>query len=659
MVTVNPLPQKPVIVANGPTEFCVGGSVVLTSSVATTYQWYKDGLAQVAQNNQTYTATKNGFYVVVVTAGNGCNSPKSNGITVKTNALPAKPKITINTPPTFCNGDSVVLRSNATSGNQWYKDGLAIAGATSTSYTAKTSGVYYLITSNSSGCFSIKSLDLIVTVNPVPPTATITASGATTLCLGNSVDLSSSALAGNQWYRDGTIITGANSNIYTANLPGSYTVKVANNTGCTSGLSNALPVKVNAIPDIPAIAVNGPTTFCAGKSIVLTSSVANAYQWYNNGVPISGATLQTYTATNSGSYSVTVFNSNGCARSSSNIIPVNVVPLPTGSIIGNAVQLLCTKGSIVLEAVGGDTYKWFKDGTQLSNASSNQLTVTVPGNYSAVLVNTQGCEAPADKSVSVVNVKKPVASFVYDTYCARKEVHFQSTSDVTGSGPVNYQWTDGFIGSESGSSTATFTYPRPGVYTAKLVVTPYACPSFADSSIKQIVIEGPLPAVRMPAADVAIGQPLQLNARTGGTAYLWTPADNLSSATIYNPIVNTQKEIEYQIKIYMISGCSSTDTLLVRIHNSNTFYLPTVFSPNGDGLNDKLMVNYVGIREIKYFRIYNRWGNKLFETKSMFDGWDGTANGVKQPMESYNWVIEAIDVNGKSVNRQGTVTLLR
>src|SRR5205085_11820242 len=125
-----------------------------------------------------------------------------------------------------------------------------------------------------------------------PPAAPATSTGgaSTTFCAGGSILLTSSSNSGNQWYRNGTAIGGATSNTYSATASGSYTVKFTDGNGCTSADSAAVNVTVNQPPAAPAISTGGAsTTFCAGGSILLTSSSNSCNRWYGNGTAIGGA----------------------------------------------------------------------------------------------------------------------------------------------------------------------------------------------------------------------------------------------------------------------------------------------------------------------------------------------------------------------------------
>ncbi len=103
------------------------------------------------------------------------------------------------------------------------------------------------------------------------------------------------------------------------------------------------------------------------------------------------------------------------------------------------------------------------------------------------------------------------------------------------------------------------------------------------------------------------------------------------------------------------------DTQLVKINARKGIYVPKAFSPNGDGINDRLYPILVGIQQLYYFRVYNRWGNLIFETNSgnPASGWDGKYKGLLQPVETYTWVAEGIDIDGIIIKKSGNTILLK
>jgi gliding motility-associated-like protein len=150
-----------------------------------------------------------------------------------------------------------------------------------------------------------------------------------------------------------------------------------------------------------------------------------------------------------------------------------------------------------------------------------------------------------------------------------------------------------------------------------------------------------------------------------GFTYDWEPAVGLSNYSIPGPSFNYNQQVDYRINMTSAAGCTTVDTLLVKLVNASNpavsadFFLPNAFSPNGDGRNDLFFPFAVNIRELRYFRIFNRWGELVFETKTFGEGWNGYYKGQKQSTDTYFWTIEGITEEGKTLNKYGNVLLLK
>jgi hypothetical protein len=174
-------------------------------------------------------------------------------------------------------------------------------------------------------------------------------------------------------------------------------------------------------------------------------------------------------------------------------------------------------------------------------------------------------------------------------------------------------------------------------------------------------------SIRYPSLIASPNVPLQLNARNPGSNYTynWFPGVGLNSYTIRTPIFKYDKETEYLIRITSGGGCQIIDTLLVKIQATgptgctSDIFVPKAWSPNGDGHNDKLFPLTVCVKELKYFRIFDRWGKLMFETNMLGDGWNGMYNGKPQIMDVYTWTVEAVGFDGRSFKRAGNSVLLR
>ena len=174
------------------------------------------------------------------------------------------------------------------------------------------------------------------------------------------------------------------------------------------------------------------------------------------------------------------------------------------------------------------------------------------------------------------------------------------------------------------------------------------------STAKQkIVIEKPIPPMSYPIKYAVIDLPLDLKARQLGETALWSPGINLDNRTSYTPVYKGTREQLYTVTITTSSGCVTVDTQLVRTVKFIDVVVPNIFTPNNDGRNDYLRPILMGIKEIRSFRIYNRWGQLLFESKDERPGWDGTFKGSRLSTQGVVWTIEGIGVDGKTYIRKG------
>jgi gliding motility-associated-like protein len=156
-----------------------------------------------------------------------------------------------------------------------------------------------------------------------------------------------------------------------------------------------------------------------------------------------------------------------------------------------------------------------------------------------------------------------------------------------------------------------------------------------------------------------IDLPITLEARHFGNAVLWSPGIYLDTRTSYTPVFKGETDQLYTIEIKTATGCITVDTQMVKTVKSVEMYVPSAFTPNHDGLNDVLRPTLMGIKQLYYFRVYNRWGQLLFETKTDRTGWDGTMKNAPLPTQVVVWIIEGLGVDGRVYSKKGTTTLVR
>jgi gliding motility-associated-like protein len=140
--------------------------------------------------------------------------------------------------------------------------------------------------------------------------------------------------------------------------------------------------------------------------------------------------------------------------------------------------------------------------------------------------------------------------------------------------------------------------------------------------------------------------------------FTWFPTVGLSNPNASNPIATPLVNTRYYVTATTEAGCKATDSIYVLVHDESALNMPNAFSP-GSNPNPEFKVLHLGTATLKSFRVYNRWGNKVFETSNIEQGWNGQYNGAPQPMGVYVYSVEAVTNTGKTFTRQGNVTLIR
>jgi hypothetical protein len=305
--------SAPVVTALGNVNFCIGGSVNLQSSSASSVQWQKNGVDISAATSATFTATTSGEYRVKQTISS-C-TVFSNTIQVNVNSVvPATPVVSSGGQTSFCQNGSLELLSSASGENQWFVNGTPVAG-NSNSITATQGGVY-TVQAISNGCKSLASAGIAITVKP-NPVVNLTAPSAF-ICPNSSVLISASgsALASILWFRNGAN-TGIDAVNFSASQEGNYSVIATGNNGCEASSNSINLTKDNA----PLVSSNVPVnTICAGNSITLSVSSGAAFLW-NNGSTNPAITVSPSISTE---FSVRTTSVNACIYRDT--IQVQVLP---------------------------------------------------------------------------------------------------------------------------------------------------------------------------------------------------------------------------------------------------------------------------------------------------------------------------------------------
>lgn len=521
-VIVNPNPNNSVT-ASGSTTICQGNTVTLNAvaSVGNSYQWFNNGILIPNATNNSYTANAAGNYTVSISNGN-CTST-STGTAVVVNQIPASPIISANGNTTFCQGNNVTLSSNL-SNVLWSN------GATTQSIIVNQSGIYSA-QSLSNGCISISSNSISVSVNPAPPIPSITPSGATTFCSGGNVTLTSSSSINNLWSNN------SNGQSIVISNSGSYTVTVTNVNGCSS-TSQPLNITVNPIPNPPIISANGPTSFCSGNSVTLSSNSPNGNLWSNNN------SNQTINVTTSGSYSSTV-TQNGCVSPSSNIINITVNQTPSQPLITiNGSTNFCSGQSSILSSSSTSGNLWS------TGETSQSITVTNSGVYS-VQVSSNGCSNNSTPITITVNPSPNAPTIIASgptTFCQGSNVIL--TTDAS-NGVV---WTAS-NGNQYPVDTLIVQSNQSNIFATVTLNGCTSPPSQSVSTTVQPIVTPTFNQVQAICSGGNINLPITSNNNISGT---WTPVINNTATTTYTFTPNTGQ-------------CANTATMTVTVNP-----LPTV-----------------------------------------------------------------------------------
>lgn len=563
-VSVNPTPTAAVVTASGNLTFCLGNSVTFTSNIANV-QWQKDGVDISGATGSTYAATQSGIYRAVVRGANGCDAI-SNAYTVVVIAANATPVVTAASATNICSGSSVILTSSI-AGVQWQLNGVDISGAVLQTYTATQAGTYRAYVSTASSCGLNYSNSITVTVSGAIAIPVITAGGPTTFCDGNNVILQSS-VANVQW-RLNSVNVGSIGTAYSATIGGIYTA-VASNGGC-SAVSNAITVTVVAPSVAPVITASGSTTFCNGGSVSFLSNVAGV-QWQLNGVDISGATSQAYTAALGGLYRAYI-PSAACSNVYSNTLVATVNTPPTAAVITASGSVnFCTGGSVTLSS-NAYPVQWRQNGVDIGTLTSSALVVTTAGSYTAV--RTSGTCSTTSNSIDVI-VNSPNTAPVIT---AANATNICTGSTVTLSSSIGgIQWQLNGV-DISGAVFQAYNASTAGVYRAYIPGS-VACGTAYSNTITVTVSTLPTAPTITAASSLNIcaGNSVVLSSASG--AVLWQKDAVNISATATQTITATTAG---SYRAYTTNGnCISYSTPLVVTVSPTT--VPVISSVSGSNV---------------------------------------------------------------------------
>jgi gliding motility-associated-like protein len=527
----------------------------------------------------------------------------------------------------------------------------------SPSYTYPDTGLYTVKVVGNRNQPCSDSTTALVRVYPV----FIPANTSTGICINSPVDFFDFTFATygtvNFWKWDFGVPSLANDTSriqnpqYTYTSPGSYTTSMI--VGSTQGCLDTIYQTINII-DKPSITMAfHDTLICSVDTIQLNASGSSgAISWTPNYNIINGTSVAPLVYPKVDTWYKVEFNDNGCRNQDS--VRVRVV----NSVTINASNdtTICANDPVNLFAnTNGFQYAW-SPATNLSSTSvlTPVATPTATTTYQFTSV-IGGCQSVEDVTITVL--PRPTVN---------------AGNDVT----ICYNTATQLSGSTNGT---TFSWSPAASLSDGTVLNPFATPLNTTSYILtsanttgctkpayDTIIVTVLPEVRAFAGNdtvIIAGMPLQMRA-TGGVSYQWSPATNLDNPNIAGPVAlldGNPEYVTYMVTVADQFGCTDTSDITIRVYKTGPeIFVPTGFTPNGDGRNDVFRPIYIGMKTVDFFQVYNRWGQLIYSNNKMDGkGWDGMIKGLKQNSGTYIWMVQATDIIGKLHFKKGTVELIR
>lgn len=631
---------------------------------------FGDGTSSV-QSYPTHTYYKVGVYkIILYTYGyNGLTGTYIDSIEVKEPSADISADILQS-----CTAQLVNLKTRTTNTNDYmwdFGDGIVAAGNTELSHSYTSAGIYTpkLIAKDKNGCAASTELSTKIIIDSLD----ITIKGIPSLVCDSALinftpdvfDFAESKLSRPLTYKwdfgtgNATDVSSIKNPSFRYTVPGTYAVKfsVASQYGCSKQATANVAVNQKAHGAITAV-----NEICQDGSVQF-SGLANPsdnvkWNWdFANGNTASqqNPSSQIYTAP--GSYTVMMMvNRNGCIDTATHVLTVNARPVISAS---PKEYVLCIGDSVQLSASGGGNYLWSPSSGLSSNAVGNPMASPETSiKYKVQVTGTKGCVN--SDSLSII-----VAPKVKVQLAAEVDLCKGSTLQLKASGAEAYQW----INNTAGLNNTSVPNPlvNSAASTTYTVVGSDNHHCFNDTANVVVTVRD-LPKVNAgPDISVVGGVPYQLNATVSNdvVSWLWSPKDDLSCVTCSSPVATPKIQTVYVVKVANTWGCVAFDTAVLKLQCAvSNVHIPNAFTPGIDGKNDIFYVKGSGVNVIRHFRIYNRWGQLVFERNNIgiddrSAGWDGKYKGQYVETGTYVYVAEMECNSGELFTFKGTVTIVK
>jgi PKD repeat protein len=606
-VTVSP---AAVANAGADTDFCIGGSTTLNGAGGTSYAWTPaTGLSDPAINNPVATPAATTTYTLTVTDANGCIDTDDVEVTV--NPLPPADA---GADVAVCTGSSTTLGASGGTQYSWSPaTDLSNPNIANPVCTPAAAITYTVTVTDNNGCVATDDVD--VTINPVPVAdagtdASICQNASTTLNGAGGVSYLWSPATG---LDDATLQNPSASPQVTT----TYTVTATDANGCTA----TDDVDVTVTPSEPVDAGLDDSA-CSGDPVSLTATGNGvSFSWSPaTGLSSTNTASTTATLTSTVQYTVTMTDANGCTSSDDVTVTINPIPVAAFSaaeVCNGEPTVFLNQSTVASGTIA--SYAWDFGDSNTSTLTSPSNTYALPDDYTVtlVIVSDAGCTHTTTQTVTVHPL--PVVDFeaVPVEGCIPLEVQFNDLSTIASGTNVSWLWTIEGVGPIN-EQTTTQTFSNAGLYDATLTVTSdEGCVTTLTQS--NLVTVHPNPVAQFYALperteilypeitfyDLSTGAPTDWSWDFGGTG----------NSTEQSPVYNFPDTGTFTVLLEVSNqyGCTDTVSHTVVITPSFTIYVPSAFTPDGDGVNDIFLPKGIGWRDYE-LRIYSRSGNQVFST---------------------------------------------
>ena len=598
-----------------------------------TYSWNTSPV----QTTQTATNLAAGNYTVTVTDANGCTGTQ----TVTINPSPQGLTVTISSTDVTCNaGGSATANPSGGTAPYTYSWNTSPVQTTQTA-TNLTAGNYAVTVTDANGCTGTQT----VTINPSSQGLTATVSSTDVMCNGEATGTATALVSGGtppytyNWSSGGT--TASISDL----SPGTYTVTVTDAAGCTSQES----VQIDE-PSVIALSTSSTPSQCTANDGTATVVASGGTAPYTYSWSPSGGTGATTTPVGQGNYTVIVTDANGCEESVGVSVGGLNAPDPLVVNVQNATCFGNADGSAEVSASGGTapyTYSWTPSGGTASTASNLQA-----GTYTVAVTDNAGCTGYVQVVITQPDALIVSENVVHAT-CGASDGEI-SLMVSGGNGGYVFTWNPNV------STTSTASNLPAGVYDI-LVTDGSGCSSGISAEVENSVgfyLEA-TPETTLIDLGGSVGLTLDVEPGIIVDHITWTPPDGLSCTDCTDPVASPVVTTTYVVAVTSTDGCVSYDTVTVMVRQPcGEIFVPTIFSPNEDGLNDLECVMGGCIVSLD-FTIYNRWGEVVFTSDNQSDCWDGTFRGKPVQTGVYVYKLKATISTGESISQSGNINVTR